>query len=101
MMQRIGIDAPVLAHVVPAQQLARFGLKRLANRFEPGCAASFNVIEIDHKRPCAIACDRAERVKVGSARGEIVGVRFKLLSDGIALPLQRFTIGGINPVERL
>ena len=84
-----GIGPAVGQQVVPREQLAGFGLDGFADRLEAGGAAVLGLIEVDHRRPGALAGVGGVHVKVVAAGLERVGVRLELLAGRVALALQR------------
>ncbi len=89
----VGVGVPVLAHIVPREQFAGFGLVQFSRAQKARCAAGFGFVEVDHDRPAALPRDAAIFFPVHPAGFEIVRVRFEFLTHVIDLALNRFAIG--------
>ena len=99
MMQGRCIATAIRPAVIPANKSACLGLKGLANHLEPGAAARFYFIEIDHEGPGAISGGAAVLLKICALRFEIVGMGFEFLTHGVSLALHRLTVRRVDAVQ--
>ena len=84
-----GLGRPSGSRLFHASSLPRFRLDRLADRLEPRRAAILRLVQIDHRRPRALAGVGGVHIKVIAAGLERVGVRLEFLARRVALALQR------------
>src|SRR5690349_14348666 len=87
-MQRVVVAAAIGTQVVPYDGGALFGRHGKIDVDELGLAARFDVVQVDHEGPGALA-ERTRRVALELVGLEVIGVRLELLGDLVVLALAR------------
>ena len=95
-MECVWVRLAFLVHIIPREQHRGARGDFQAGCAEQGFAATFRLVEVDHRSPAALPAALLFRLPVNLADMEIIMMALELLADGIALPLQRFALAGLH-----